>query len=200
MMWGLTRATNAERLYTTLMKAAKREGEEGRLGVERLKAETMGFFSLQLGVIRQVMPAMVVRRSKDIDRELGIQREGGVAGEGKGGGLADPSGRGLYLLAMVGLMESVLSETERALGEAMELLLVQVRGEGREGGQGKAGLSVKEWSEWWERQAELLAVMTVPGQSSLIQWASATQTAESFASTHQPTHSTPPPRTSQSMT
>ena len=83
-------------------------------------------------------------------------------------------------------MESVLTETERALGEAMGLLLVQLQREGRERGKGGGGggLSVREWSEWWERQAELLAVMTVPGQSSLIQWASATQTAETFASTH----------------
>ena len=199
VLWGLVRATNGERLQSALLKAAAKEGGEGRLSEERLRAETLAFFALQLGIIRQVMPAMVVRRSRDMDRELGIQRpttregeegvEGVGGGDGVGGGgggsapLADPSGRGLYVLAMVGVMETVLTETERALGEAMGLLLVQLQREGKEGGKG-GGLSVKEWSEWWERQAELLAVMTVPGQSSLIQWASATQTAETFASKH----------------
>ena len=204
VVWGLVRASNGERLHTALMKAARKESAGGRdtLSAERLRSETLAFFALQLGIIRQVMPAMVVRRSRDIDKELGIQRPtapssatasdefrmpssappAAASASGASSGLADPSGRGLYLLAMVGLMESVLSETERALGEAMTLLLHQVHGEGKDA---HGGLSVKEWTEWWERQAELLAVMTVPGQSSLIQWASATQTAEHFAEQHQ---------------
>ena len=89
VIWGLVRATNGERLHSTLMKAVAKEGGEGRLSEERLRAETLAFFALQLGVIRQVMPAMVVRRSRDMDRELG-----GGGGWGGGPRAGRPDGEG----------------------------------------------------------------------------------------------------------
>ena len=197
VVWLLSRATNAQKLQAALRRAAAACASTAPLSppsslpLQRLRAETLAVFAVQLGIIRHVMPAMVVRRSREMDREMTSTRIPSSLPSASpalaASSLADPTGRGLYVLALVGVMDSVLAETEKAIADSMRLLLQQVQ-LGQGGGQQQQGaearLDVSAWCEWWERQAELLTVMTVAGQSSLITWSSAAQTAEAFAEQH----------------
>ena len=85
-------------------------------------------------------------------------------------------------------MENVLAETEQAIAESMRLLLQQAEQRQREQQQAaETTVDVRAWCDWWERQAELLSVMSVAGQSSLITWGGAAQTAaEVLAQQQQP--------------
>ena len=75
VVWLLSRASNAQKLRAALTRAAAAcaasatSASAGSLSLQRLRAETLAAFALQLGVIRHVMPAMVVRRSRDMEGE-----------------------------------------------------------------------------------------------------------------------------------
>jgi coenzyme Q-binding protein COQ10 len=111
---------------------------------EVLNSGTLQFFSVELAVLRQLVPGMIVRSLKSSQGNQGSDVE-----------------RGLDALALVGLIESALEETERAVHDACN----QLR-------QDQKQISLRDWKlHFLERHAELLSLSSVLGMSRLIGWA-----------------------------
>src|SRR4051812_18569125 len=86
----------------------------------------------------------------------------------------------LFLLFCVTAKSQALEEAHKAVEETIEHLLAE---RDAEFAAGSHTVAVEEWIAAWHQQIELLDVLSVPGMSTLIQWASAVENAAENTST-----------------
>jgi coenzyme Q-binding protein COQ10 len=155
--------------------------------LQQLISLTEEFFLLQLDVIRQVLPAMVMRRSEELKEAFPSMLE-------------DDADRGMRMLGMLGAMETVLEDMEVTIDDVLHDITSSALPPGsavsfhdgeydhKSHQHSLARRSVKSdkmlrlpvhmWLERLEQHTETWEMISVVGFASLIQWAFAIEMAK----------------------
>lgn len=168
------------------------------LSIPSLRSATAAFFCAHVGVLRHIMPLMSYHRARELRDQIDAhrrsiaQRQADQAASPNAALLppitsevSAPVEPGVTVLALLGLLEGVLSEAEAAVSEAIEQMSEQVEQAQEEehvwrtkqqpsSVAASAPLSsrlvpLEHWVSLWSNQAELLALVSVPGLATLIQ-------------------------------
>jgi hypothetical protein len=83
---------------------------------------------------------------------------------------------GVYAIALTGMLETVVTESERTVMETIDTITKQFETNQKNSSISNNGdqfcCSIENWCLRWNSEAELLAIISVPGIATLIQWAS----------------------------
>jgi coenzyme Q-binding protein COQ10 len=182
------------------------------LSVPSLRSSSAAFFCVHLGVLRHIMPLMAYHRAREMRVQIELERrviEQKQLAQARSPNaallppvnvpLSVPVEPGVTALALLGLLEGVLYEAESAVGEAIEQLSELVENRQQSIPPDSAALSetasqqptvpVEQWVSEWSRQAELLALVSVPGLATMIQIHSVVPLEVRDAAAQSPTYS-----------
>jgi len=161
----------------------------GLMTVSSLRSTTAAFFSQHMGVLRHIMPLMTYHRAREMREQLELQRQAvqhrlQARMRSPNAALLPPLNEpvlkpvdpAVTALALLGLLEGVLNEAETAIREAIDRMSSKnsaAFGNGNNGAlqeqQQPPSLPIEQWVSEWSAQAELLALVSVPGLATLIQ-------------------------------
>jgi hypothetical protein len=159
------------------------------LSLSSLRSTTAAFFCMHVGVLRHIMPLMTYHRAREMREQLELQRQAmyhrqQVRMRSPNAALLPPLPEpvlkpvdpAVTALALLGLLEGVLNEAETAIREAIDNMskvrspsCVTAAAEDDSQHQQNVIVSIEQWVSEWSSQAELLALVSVPGLATLIQ-------------------------------
>lgn len=139
------------------------------LPLHTLRSVTSAFFCAHLGVLRHIMALMSYKRA----REIRQQAESAADTEEEKRLVHASTDPGLTVLALLGLLETVLTESENAVAEATQEICRDTAREATAGATDQPDdetmVLLDHWVSKWQQQDELLALISVPGLAALIQ-------------------------------
>jgi len=156
------------------------------LSVSTLRSITAAFFCLHLGVLRHIMPLMAYHRAREMreqmeqQRAAALQRAQARAASPNAALLppvpppstAAPVDPGVTALALLGLLEGVLSEAESAISETNQHISQELQHSAALAAAATSAATsavpIEQWVSQWSSQAELLTLASVPALSTLI--------------------------------
>ena len=167
------------------------------LSIPSLRSATAAFFCAHVGVLRHIMPLMSYHRARELREQIEAHRRSVAQKQLEQAkspnaallppitsDVSAPVEPGVTVLALLGLLEGVLSEAETAVSETIEQMSEQMeqaqeeqhalRTSQQSAVATSAPLSsrlvpLEHWVSMWSNQAELLALVSVPGLATLIQ-------------------------------
>lgn len=154
------------------------------LPLSSLRIVTGAFFCAHLGVLRHIMPLMAYHRAREMRQQLESsfahrQRTDRVNAEYNSNRDLHTTDPGMTVLALLGLLESILGEAESAIAEAIDGMATdmakdRVNHESMVDADSALQptdfpVHIEDWITKWDRQAELLALVSVPGLATMIQ-------------------------------
>lgn len=171
------------------------------LSIPSLRSATAAFFCEHVGVLRHIMPLMSYHRARELREQIESHRRA-IAQKREeqanspnaqllppvAAAVSAPVEPGVTVLALLGLLEGVLSEAETAVSEAIEQMSDEIEQQQEEqlalrelppaaavstaasaASPSLPNVPVEHWVSLWSKQAELLALVSVPGLATLIQ-------------------------------
>lgn len=164
------------------------------LPIDKIRDDTAAFFCMHIGVLRHIMPLMAYHRAREMRQQMEDDAAAAAPAHQPSSpdahtGIASPDADdtaitdpGVTVLALLGLLDSVLSEAESAVSEAIKRRCDDTEKKyhphSSPPSAPPASLSplpspltvpLFSWCSGWSGEAELLALISVPGIATMIQ-------------------------------